>query len=77
MTKTTIGDHAVVLGGTRWGLGVVDRPEGLLRPDRALRVLWAHLRGAAPAPATGPVSVVEPRKPVARPQIGSAGQRGA
>ncbi|HZD14749.1 MAG TPA: hypothetical protein VE196_06400, partial [Pseudonocardiaceae bacterium] len=25
-------------------LGMVDRPEGLLRPDRALRVLWAHLR---------------------------------
>ena len=37
-------------------LGMVDRPEGLLRPDRALRVLWAHLRGAAPAPATGPGS---------------------
>lgn len=34
-------------------MGMVDRPEGLLRPDRALRVLWAHLRGAAPAPATG------------------------
>lgn len=25
-------------------MGMVDRPEGLLRPDRALRVLWAHLR---------------------------------
>ncbi len=34
-------------------VGMVDRPEGLLRPDRALRVLWAHLRGA-PAPASGP-----------------------
>ncbi len=26
-------------------MGMVDRPEGLLRPDRMLRVLWAHLRG--------------------------------
>lgn len=31
-------------------MGMVDRPEGLLRPDRLLRVLWAHLRGI-PAPA--------------------------
>jgi hypothetical protein len=51
-------------------MGMVDRPEGLLRPDRALRVLWTHLRGVAPAPATGPVSGGEPRKPVARPQVG-------
>jgi 2-polyprenyl-6-methoxyphenol hydroxylase-like FAD-dependent oxidoreductase len=36
-------------------MGMVDRPEGLLRPDRVLRVLWAHMRGV-PAPATGPVS---------------------
>lgn len=34
-------------------IGMVDRPEGLLRPDRLLRVLWAHLRGI-PAPAGGP-----------------------
>ncbi len=34
-------------------VGMVDRPEGLLRPDRALRVLWTHLLGA-PAPASGP-----------------------
>ncbi|MGH3962701.1 MAG: FAD-dependent oxidoreductase [Pseudonocardiaceae bacterium] len=34
-------------------VGMVDRPEGLLRPDRVLRVLWAHLLGA-PAPASGP-----------------------
>jgi hypothetical protein len=34
-------------------MGMVDRPEGLLRPDWALRVLWAHLRGT-PAPAAGP-----------------------
>jgi len=33
-------------------MGMVDRPEGLLRPDRVLRVLWAHLRGA-PEPASG------------------------
>ncbi|MGH8918146.1 MAG: FAD-binding monooxygenase, partial [Actinomycetes bacterium] len=39
-------------------MGMVDRPEGLLRPDRALRVLWAHLRGA-PAPASGPSDLVE------------------
>ncbi len=26
-------------------MGMVDRPEGLLRPDRAARVLWTHLRG--------------------------------
>jgi hypothetical protein len=56
-------------------LGMVDRPEGLLRPDRALRVLWAHLRGAAPTPATGPVSVGQPREPVARSQVGSTGHR--
>jgi flavin-dependent dehydrogenase len=37
-------------------LGLVDRPEGLLRPDRVVRVVWAHLRGRTPAPATGPVS---------------------
>ncbi|MGH3773079.1 MAG: hypothetical protein ACRDRW_17080 [Pseudonocardiaceae bacterium] len=30
-------------------LGMVDRPEGLLRPDRVLRVLWTH-RPGAPAP---------------------------
>jgi 2-polyprenyl-6-methoxyphenol hydroxylase-like FAD-dependent oxidoreductase len=34
-------------------VGMVDKPQGLLRPDRALRVLWAHLRGA-PTPASGP-----------------------
>jgi 2-polyprenyl-6-methoxyphenol hydroxylase-like FAD-dependent oxidoreductase len=33
-------------------IGMVDPPEGLLRPDRLLRVLWAHLRGI-PAPASG------------------------
>jgi hypothetical protein len=33
-------------------MGMLDRPESLLRPDRALRVLWAHLRGA-PAPTAG------------------------
>jgi 2-polyprenyl-6-methoxyphenol hydroxylase-like FAD-dependent oxidoreductase len=33
-------------------VGMVDRPEGLVRPDRALRVLRAHLRGA-PAPTNG------------------------
>jgi 2-polyprenyl-6-methoxyphenol hydroxylase-like FAD-dependent oxidoreductase len=37
-------------------VGMLDRPEGLVRPDRALRVLWAHLRGT-PAPADGPVLV--------------------
>jgi 2-polyprenyl-6-methoxyphenol hydroxylase-like FAD-dependent oxidoreductase len=51
-------------------MAMVDRPEGLLRPDRALRVLWAHLRGAAPAPATGSASV---RAATARPQVGSTG----
>jgi 2-polyprenyl-6-methoxyphenol hydroxylase-like FAD-dependent oxidoreductase len=30
-------------------LSMVDRPEGLLRPDRLLRVLWTH-RPGAPAP---------------------------
>jgi 2-polyprenyl-6-methoxyphenol hydroxylase-like FAD-dependent oxidoreductase len=35
--------------------GMVDRPEGLLRPDRVLRVLWAHIRGI-PAPSSVPVS---------------------
>ena len=43
-------------------VGMVDRPEGLVRPDRALRVLWAHLRGA-PAPASGPALVCEVRDP--------------
>jgi hypothetical protein len=27
-------------------LGMMDRPEGLLRPDRILRVLWNHRPGA-------------------------------
>lgn len=36
-------------------MGMVDRPQGLLRPDRVLRVLWAHLRGA-PEPASGPAT---------------------
>ncbi|MGH3922520.1 MAG: hypothetical protein ACRDTT_06570, partial [Pseudonocardiaceae bacterium] len=27
-------------------MGMIDQPAGLLRPDRVLRVLWAHLRGA-------------------------------
>ncbi len=36
-------------------VGMIDRPEGLVRPDRALRVLWAHLRGAT-APANGPAA---------------------
>jgi 2-polyprenyl-6-methoxyphenol hydroxylase-like FAD-dependent oxidoreductase len=41
-------------------MGMVDKPEGLLRPDRTLRVLWAHLR-RAPARATGPsVAAVAP-----------------
>ncbi|HEY2766035.1 MAG TPA: FAD-binding monooxygenase, partial [Pseudonocardiaceae bacterium] len=40
-------------------MGMVDRPEGLLRPDRVLRVLWAHLRGA-PAPASGPARTPSP-----------------
>jgi 2-polyprenyl-6-methoxyphenol hydroxylase-like FAD-dependent oxidoreductase len=30
-------------------LGMMDRPEGLLRPDRVLRVLWTH-RPGAPTP---------------------------
>ena len=40
-------------------MGMVDRPEGLMRPDRALRVLWAHLRGA-PAPANGRTAAQSP-----------------
>ncbi|HKR50830.1 MAG TPA: hypothetical protein VJT72_14850 [Pseudonocardiaceae bacterium] len=36
-------------------MGMVDQPEGLLRPDRLLRVLRAHLRGI-PASAGGPAS---------------------
>jgi 2-polyprenyl-6-methoxyphenol hydroxylase-like FAD-dependent oxidoreductase len=39
-------------------VGLLARPEGLVRPDRALRVLWAHLRGT-PAPAGEPVLVGE------------------
>jgi hypothetical protein len=49
-------------------MGMVDRPEVLLRPDRVLRVLWAHLRGA-PAPATGPASGIGARGPAARPPV--------
>ncbi len=43
--------------------GMVDRPEGLLRPDRLLRVLWAHLRGV-PAPAGTGARGAAPRHPV-------------
>ena len=31
-------------------LGLLDRPEGLLRPDRVVRVAAAHLRGRVPGP---------------------------
>lgn len=34
-------------------LGMVDRPEGLLRPDRVLRVLWTHRPGAPARRHTG------------------------
>ncbi len=53
-------------------LGMVDRPEGLLRPDRLLRVLWAHLRGI-PAPAGGPASGGGARGPGARHSVESTG----
>ncbi len=43
-------------------MGMVDQPEGLLRPDRLLRVLWAHLRGI-PAPAGGPAARLCARSP--------------
>ncbi len=42
-TDTTLGRAFVRV------LGMVDRPEGLLRPDRVVRVLWTH-RPGAPAP---------------------------
>jgi 2-polyprenyl-6-methoxyphenol hydroxylase-like FAD-dependent oxidoreductase len=50
-------------------LGMVDRPEALLRPDRVLRVLWAHLRGV-PASASGPAAGSGAREPIARPRSG-------
>jgi 2-polyprenyl-6-methoxyphenol hydroxylase-like FAD-dependent oxidoreductase len=53
-------------------LGMVDRPEGLLRPDRLLRVLWAHLRGI-PAPASGPASGGGARGPAARHSVEPTG----
>lgn len=53
-------------------MGMVDRPAGLLRPDRVLRVLWAHLRGA-PAPASGPAAEGGGRGPAAQSPIESTG----
>lgn len=53
-------------------MGMVDRPEGLLRPDRALRVLWAHMRGV-PAPATGPASGAGRRGPAAHASVAPTG----
>jgi len=41
-------------------MGMVDRPEGLLRPDRVLRVLWAH-RKRARAPLSADSSQVVAR----------------
>ncbi len=39
-------------------IGLQDRPEGLIRPDRALRVLYGNLRRpAAPDSATGPTGL--------------------
>ncbi|MGH3987471.1 MAG: FAD-dependent oxidoreductase [Pseudonocardiaceae bacterium] len=49
-------------------MGMVDQPEGLLRPDRLLRVLWAHLRGI-PAPAGGPASGGDARGCVRRREL--------
>ena len=49
-------------------MGMVDRPEGLLRPDRALRVLWAHMRGV-PAPAIGSASGAGMSGPAARTSV--------
>jgi hypothetical protein len=39
-------------------VGRVDRPQGLLRPDRALRVLWG-----APGPASGPSARSQSNRP--------------
>ncbi|MGH3972963.1 MAG: hypothetical protein ACRDS9_06530 [Pseudonocardiaceae bacterium] len=47
-------------------VGMIDRPEGLVRPDRALRVLWAYLRSAA-ALADSPASGVGRREPTQSP----------
>jgi 2-polyprenyl-6-methoxyphenol hydroxylase-like FAD-dependent oxidoreductase len=57
-------DHSLARAMIRV-MGMVDQPEGLLRPDRLLRVLWAHLRGI-PAPANGPTSGSGARGPAAR-----------
>jgi 2-polyprenyl-6-methoxyphenol hydroxylase-like FAD-dependent oxidoreductase len=52
-------------------LGMVDRPEALLRPDRVIRVLWAHLRGHTHAPATGSVFELSARGHTAQPSAES------
>ena len=53
-------------------IGMVDQPEGLLRPDRLLRVLWAYLRGM-PAPASGPSLGGDARGRAARNSVESTG----
>ncbi|MGH4000754.1 MAG: FAD-binding monooxygenase, partial [Pseudonocardiaceae bacterium] len=53
-------------------MSMVDKPEGLLRPDRLLRVLWAHLRGI-PAPASGSASGGGARGPTTRHSVESTG----
>ncbi len=53
-------------------VGMVDRPEVLVRPDRALRVLWAHLRGV-PSPTNGPASGAGVSGSAAQSPAGSTG----
>jgi 2-polyprenyl-6-methoxyphenol hydroxylase-like FAD-dependent oxidoreductase len=55
-------------------MSMVDRPETLLRPDRVLRVLWAHVSRRAPAPATGPVRAPGGEHAV-HPPVDSVGQQ--
>ncbi|MGH3939452.1 MAG: FAD-dependent oxidoreductase [Pseudonocardiaceae bacterium] len=43
-------------------MGMIDQPAGLLRPDRLLRVLWAHLRGVS-VPVSGPAVEHGARQP--------------
>lgn len=56
-TDTTLGRAFIRV------MGMVDRPEGLLRPDRALRTLWANARRPAVPAASRAIPHLRPRCP--------------
>ena len=54
-------------------MGMVDQPAGLLRLDRLLRVLWAHLPGIRAPASGGPGPRVGARGPAGRHSVESTG----